>query len=200
MDTDAKKLKRRKASPILLNLKKRSGYALVAARLRSALRTVRSPLAVDKLEVSDIRDYRPGDPLKSIHWKLSSKSEEFIVKEHNTGTSTETVIFCDMTPHFPDEPVAASADPPVEGKRSKRASRRSKSKKAATPARPVAEPAAAPDVHRLLTDEYYEDMNEYVADGVVELTVAHVLAELQAENDCMLNFWTEQQLRLGRKL
>jgi hypothetical protein len=27
-----------------------------------------------------------------------------------------------------------------------------------------------------------------------------LLAELQTENDCMLNSWTEQQLRLGRKL
>ena len=160
----------------------------VSARAISdaTLRTVRSPLAVDKLEVSDIRDYRPGDPLRSIHWKLSSKSEEFIVKEHNTGTSTETVIFCDMTPHFPDEPMSASADSLVEGKKSKRTSQKSKSKKAATPAQPAAEPAAAPDVHRLLTDEYYEDMNEYVADGVVELTVAHVLAELQAGNDVLL--------------
>ena len=32
-------------------------------------------------------------------------------------------------------------------------------------------------------------------------TMRHrLLAELQKENDCMLNSWTEQQLRLGRKL
>ena len=146
-------------------------------------RTVRSPLAVDKLEVSDIRDYRQGDPLKSIHWKLSSKSEDFVVKEHNTGTSTETVIFCDMTPHFPDEPTSTDTAPVVK-KKSKRTSR--KNTKAAAPAEPVVTSAPEPDVHRLLTDEHYEDMNEYVADGVVELTVAHVLAELQAGNDVLL--------------
>ena len=53
MDTDAKKLKRRKASPILLKLKKRSGYALVAARLRSALRTVRSLIHAHVSEHAD---------------------------------------------------------------------------------------------------------------------------------------------------
>ena len=46
----------------------------------SVARTVRSPISYDRLEVSDIRDYRMGDSLKSIHWKLSSKSEQMIVK------------------------------------------------------------------------------------------------------------------------
>lgn len=29
----------------------------------------------------DLREYRPGDPLRSVHWKLSSKWDELIVKE-----------------------------------------------------------------------------------------------------------------------
>ena len=29
----------------------------------------------------DLREYRPGDPLRSIHWKLSSKWDELIVRE-----------------------------------------------------------------------------------------------------------------------
>ena len=29
----------------------------------------------------DLRDYRPGDPLRSIHWKLSSKRDEPVVRE-----------------------------------------------------------------------------------------------------------------------
>lgn len=29
----------------------------------------------------DLRDYRPGDPLRSVHWKLSSKWDELIVRE-----------------------------------------------------------------------------------------------------------------------
>ena len=29
----------------------------------------------------DLRDYRPGDPMKSVHWKLSSKREDLVVRE-----------------------------------------------------------------------------------------------------------------------
>lgn len=29
----------------------------------------------------ELREYRPGDPLRSVHWKLSSKWDELIVKE-----------------------------------------------------------------------------------------------------------------------
>ena len=29
----------------------------------------------------DLRDYRPGDPLRSVHWKLSSKKDELVVRE-----------------------------------------------------------------------------------------------------------------------
>lgn len=29
----------------------------------------------------DLREYRPGDPLRSVHWKLSSKLDELVVRE-----------------------------------------------------------------------------------------------------------------------
>lgn len=29
----------------------------------------------------DLRDYRPGDPMRAVHWKLSSKWDELIVRE-----------------------------------------------------------------------------------------------------------------------
>ena len=29
----------------------------------------------------DLRDYRPGDPMRSVHWKLSSKWDQLIVRE-----------------------------------------------------------------------------------------------------------------------
>ena len=33
-------------------------------------------------DVKQVREYRPGDRLRDIHWKLSAKSDEFIVKEY----------------------------------------------------------------------------------------------------------------------
>ncbi len=29
----------------------------------------------------DLRDYRPGDPMRTVHWKLSSKRDELVVRE-----------------------------------------------------------------------------------------------------------------------
>ncbi len=224
----------------------------------STARTVRSPLVVDKLEVSDIRDYRNGDSLKSIHWKLSSRSENFIVKDYNTGTSNQTVVFCDMTPHFPDEPprqktpeeIAAEAN---AGKSKKQLRAERKAKKQADKEQAAAEQQAAAgrrakgrrtkeskdthaisdealqarldqraaaaeildakngknpevvadtitvetvDVHELVTPAAYEDMNEYLADGVVELTIASVLAELRQGHEVLL-LWFDRRSDTG---
>ena len=222
-------------------------------------RTVRSPLLVDKLEVSDIREYRSGDSLKSIHWKLSSKSETFIVKDYNTGTSNQTVVFCDLTPHFPDEPPvkkeAVEPSPEETAKKKKKKKRPTrKEKKAAKAARRAAERLAAdlqiknqptketPDtrplsdeelntrlrqrstvakflgvkkvkkippvteapapkeealnIHELATPACYEDMNEYLADGVVELTISSVLAELRKGHEVLL-LWFDRRSDTG---
>lgn len=68
----------------------------------SADKTKKSPYTFDKLEVSDVREYRPGDGLKSVHWKLSSKSEELVVKDYNTGVTKMTYVFCDLSARYPE--------------------------------------------------------------------------------------------------
>jgi len=55
----------------------------------------------DKSEVSNIREYRIGDSLKSIHWKLSSKAEELQVKDYNTNDDRHTYIFVDLSAPTP---------------------------------------------------------------------------------------------------
>jgi hypothetical protein len=54
----------------------------------------------DNTELSDIRTYISGDSLKSIHWKLSSKSEDLIVKDYSRNKGTSVCILCDLEPHF----------------------------------------------------------------------------------------------------
>ncbi len=210
----------------------------------STARTVRSPLVLDKLEVSDIRDYRNGDSLKSIHWKLSSKSETFVVKDYNTGTSNETVIFCDLAAHYPEEEPKKAPDTaplsPAERKKARRAKKQERKAAAADGQRKkssriketkdthaisdedlaarLQERATAaeirsgagvarreaetmtleelPDVHALSTPACYEDMNEYLADGVVEITIASVLAELRRGRDVRL-CWFDRRSDTG---
>lgn len=45
----------------------------------------------------DLRDYRAGDPLRSIHWKLSSKKDELVVRETLEPRQAEVILTYD---HF----------------------------------------------------------------------------------------------------
>jgi uncharacterized protein (DUF58 family) len=49
-------------------------------------------------EISRITDYRGGDPLKMIHWKLSARQEELMVKELSAGTHDPVIIDPDYLP------------------------------------------------------------------------------------------------------
>ncbi len=65
----------------------------------------------DNTELSDIRSYINGDSLKSIHWKLSSKSEDLIVKDYSRNNGNSVCILCDLEPHYANlgerEPITA---------------------------------------------------------------------------------------------
>ena len=50
----------------------------------------------DISEPSDIKDYVPGDPIKSIHWKLTSKSQDIKVRKYDSVEQKHTYIFCDL--------------------------------------------------------------------------------------------------------
>ena len=40
-------------------------------------------------EPGDVRNYQPGDPVNRIHWKLSSKRDDLLVREQAAGISVE---------------------------------------------------------------------------------------------------------------
>ena len=46
----------------------------------------------DYAEVSDIREYVPGDRLRDIHWKLSAKQDTLMVKERVSVAGSEMVV------------------------------------------------------------------------------------------------------------
>ena len=50
----------------------------------------------DPSEVFGLREYTPGDKLNRIHWKLSSKKDEFIVKDYSLPLDAPSVIFADL--------------------------------------------------------------------------------------------------------
>lgn len=59
----------------------------------------------DASEIFGFHDYRPGDRLQGIHWKLSSKREELIVKEYSQPAVVTTGIWFDLweNPVLPEE-------------------------------------------------------------------------------------------------
>lgn len=65
-------------------------------------------------EINGVRPYTAGDSARRIHWKLSSKSEELIVKDSSEAAVSETVILCDLesvTAHGTlRHPIAGSED------------------------------------------------------------------------------------------
>ncbi|MBO5897444.1 MAG: DUF58 domain-containing protein, partial [Clostridia bacterium] len=71
------------------------------ARSDMAQTVTQTPFCYDRSEVRDVRDYRPGDPLKDVHWKLSSKSEELLVRDFSGGSSDRTILYCDLSARYP---------------------------------------------------------------------------------------------------
>ena len=50
----------------------------------------------DLSEIFDIREYVPGDDIRSIHWKLSSKTDTLILKEASDPSHYNVVILPDF--------------------------------------------------------------------------------------------------------
>ncbi len=61
--------------------------------------------SLDKLgsERSYVRKYGEGDEIKRIHWKLSSKQDDYMVWQTAKNHSDETRIVCDITRHGSDD-------------------------------------------------------------------------------------------------
>jgi len=58
----------------------------------------RRDLAIeDYEEISDVREYRESDPIKKIHWKLSARFDNWIVKNYQTTAWDATAIIFDVT-------------------------------------------------------------------------------------------------------
>ena len=51
----------------------------------------------DPSEIFQLREYRDGDRHNRIHWKLSSRSESFIVKELSQPVNSKILILCDFS-------------------------------------------------------------------------------------------------------
>ena len=52
----------------------------------------------DNSELFQVREYRAGDRLQNIHWKLTAKQEELMVKEHSLPKACPVLLFLNYYP------------------------------------------------------------------------------------------------------
>lgn len=70
-------------------------------------------------ETNLIREYRGGDPLKHIHWKLSSKMQDLQVNDYKPNSGKNVYVFCDFATLFGDDGIRAKRRRPGSGKKTK---------------------------------------------------------------------------------
>ena len=56
----------------------------------------RRAITSERSEQANIRNYVGGDSLKDIHWKLSAKMEDLLVRDYNTNNNRHTFIIADL--------------------------------------------------------------------------------------------------------
>jgi len=72
-------------------------------------------LGFNKNTFSHLREYHEGDTLRHIHWKLSARLDELIVKQMEQNHNNSALVFCDYAGIYPTIEAALSAtDPTIE--------------------------------------------------------------------------------------
>ena len=52
----------------------------------------------DNSELFQVREYRAGDRLQNVHWKLTAKQDEIMVKEHSLPKACPVILFLSYQP------------------------------------------------------------------------------------------------------
>ena len=50
----------------------------------------------ESLKFYGVREYRPGDPLRYVHWKASARLGRLVVKQFEASVSTQITVFLDL--------------------------------------------------------------------------------------------------------
>ncbi len=79
-------------------------FQALAARpnVRELEASVAAARAGSGTEMFGVREYRPGDPLRRIHWRSSARHHELIVREFEPPGVQTLGIFCDPSPPTPE--------------------------------------------------------------------------------------------------
>lgn len=56
--------------------------------------TKKNPISSDKEDFSHVREYREGDMIQMVHWKLTAKQDEFMIKQFDSINDRRALILC----------------------------------------------------------------------------------------------------------
>ncbi len=59
----------------------------------------------DPSEIFQVREYREGDRLSSIHWKMSARTDELIVKDYSLPIKNDVLLFFDGRTQAGEKPL-----------------------------------------------------------------------------------------------
>jgi len=69
----------------------------------------------DDLSASDIREWRDGDRVRQIHWKLSARTQDIIVREYEGFPPPKTLVFLDLRRHDESGEAGAAIEDSLTG-------------------------------------------------------------------------------------
>jgi uncharacterized protein (DUF58 family) len=75
---------------------------VVQPEVRELEASIAAPRAGSGTEIFGVREYRPGDPLRRIHWRSSARHGELVVREYEPPGVQTLGIFCDPAPAAPE--------------------------------------------------------------------------------------------------
>lgn len=90
----------------LEDLFERSGGETVVSR--------RAAKSADREDFSHVRGYRDGDILQLVHWKLTAKSDDIMIKEYESVSGRKAKILCDIKGCAEKRDIMLYADTVIE--------------------------------------------------------------------------------------
>ena len=51
----------------------------------------------EREDFSHVREYRPGDIMQLVHWKLTAKLDDLMIKQYDEATEHKTAVVCDYS-------------------------------------------------------------------------------------------------------
>lgn len=73
------------------------------------------PTVIDGSDYAGVREYVWGDPIKTIHWKLSARTDNYMTKQFESyGVTGISIILDFLSPQYPSETLMSIFDSVVE--------------------------------------------------------------------------------------